>query len=195
MSPGYVMAPDSDDGALVAQVAAGDPQALRSLYDRCSQRAFSVAIGVLTNRGEAEDVVQETFLQVWRQARRFDARRGGAMAWIVTIARSRAIDRLRARSAADRATASVRQEPPAQHVPSPSEAAEHAELRRHVADALAELPTEQRRALELAYFRGLSQAEIATELGDPLGTVKTRVRLGLGKLAALLAPSGAGGLS
>jgi len=176
----------SDDGELIARIAGGDSTALRSLYDRCGSRAFTVALGVLSNRGEAEDVVQETFLQVWRQAERFDARRGGAMAWIVTIARSRAIDRLRARGAADRVVASVREEPPGRGAPSPSEAAEHAEIRRKVADALAELPAEQRRALELAYFRGLSQAEIASELGDPLGTVKTRVRLGLGKLASLL---------
>ncbi len=189
------MSSESDDGALVAQVASGDAQALRALYDRCSRRAFSVALGVLTNRGEAEDVVQETFLQVWRQAKRFDARRGGAMAWIVTIARSRAIDRLRARGAADRAVASAGAEPRAASTPSPVEAAEHAELRRQVADALAELPAEQRRALELAYFRGLSQAEIASELGDPLGTVKTRVRLGLGKLASLLDPIVAGEVS
>ncbi|MDG2308017.1 MAG: sigma-70 family RNA polymerase sigma factor [Candidatus Binatia bacterium] len=180
-------APKSDDSALVAQVAGGDPQALRYLYERCSGRAFTVAHGVLVNRGEAQDVVQETFLQVWRQAKRFDARRGGAMAWIVTIARSRAIDRLRARGAADRTVASARAQPP--NAPSPSEAAEHTELRERVAGALAELPTEQRRALELAYFRGLSQAEIAHELGDPLSTVKTRVRLGIGKLAALLGPS------
>lgn len=179
----------ASDGTLIARITEGDTRALRALYDRCSRRAFAVALGVLTNRGEAEEVVQETFLQVWRQARRFDARRGGATTWIVTIARSRAIDRLRARGAADRAVASVRAEPVEATAPSPVEAAEQAELRRKVADALAELPTEQRRALELAYFRGLSQAEIAAELGDPLGTVKTRVRLGLGKLAALLDPS------
>ena len=187
--------PTPDDGALVALVASGDAQALRSLYDRCGSRAFTVAYGVLMNRGEAEDVVQETFLQVWRQARRFDARRGGARAWIVTIARSRAIDRLRSRGASDRAVAAVRDQPPPPEAPSPAEAAEHAELRRQVSDALGELPAEQRRALELAYFRGLSQAEIARELGDPLGTVKTRVRLGLAKLATLLGPSMAGDFS
>lgn len=117
------------------------------------------------------------------------------MAWIVTIARSRAIDRLRARGAADRAVASAREQPTEPSAPSPSEAAEHAELREKVAAALAELPAEQRRALELAYFRGLSQAEIAHELGDPLGTVKTRVRLGLGKLASLLGSSLVGEVS
>jgi RNA polymerase sigma-70 factor (ECF subfamily) len=185
-------ASSTDDDALVARVAEGEAHALRSLYERCSTRAFTVAYGVLMNRGEAEDVLQETFLQVWRQADRFDARRGGALAWIVTIARSRAIDRLRARGAADRAVASAREEPRESSNPSPSRVVEHEELRRRVSDAMAELPPEQRRALELAYFRGLSQSEIAEELGDPLGTVKTRIRLGLGKLATLLGPSFAG---
>jgi len=138
-------------------------------------------------------VVQETFIQVWRQAASYDSRRGGAMAWIATIARSRAIDRLRARAAAGRAEAVVH-EPDPPSVPAPLEIAEQRQLRERVQGALAELPEEQRSVLELAYFQGLSQSEIAGRLGHPLGTVKTRVRLGLAKLASLLEAPLAGGL-
>jgi RNA polymerase sigma-70 factor (ECF subfamily) len=146
----------------------------------------------LASQEEAEDVLQETFVQVWRQADRFDASRGGVMAWVVTIARSRAVDRLRARGAAERAEIASRAEDDDIPTSSPSDEAEQRELRGRVCEALAALPAEQRRALELSYFDGLSQTEIAARLGDPLGTVKTRVRLGLGKLASLLREVGLG---
>jgi RNA polymerase sigma-70 factor (ECF subfamily) len=180
-----------DDRALLDRVSSGDAAALRTLYDRCSARALSVASRVLGVRSEAEEVVQETFVQVWRQAASYDASRGGAMAWVLTIARSRALDRLRTRAAAERAVArSEDPEPPTQ--PAPLEAAEQRQLRQRVLAALAALPREQRSAIELAYYEGLSHSEIAARLGDPLGTVKTRVRLGLAKLAALLDERGSG---
>jgi RNA polymerase sigma-70 factor (ECF subfamily) len=147
---------------------------------------MSVAQRVLGARSEAEEVVQETFVQVWRQASTYDARRGGALAWITTIARSRAIDRLRSRAAAERVVASIDDPAPASAPIPPLEAAEQRQVRERVIAALAELPAEQRSVLELAYYEGLSQSEIASRLGDPLGTVKTRVRLGLAKLATLL---------
>jgi RNA polymerase sigma-70 factor (ECF subfamily) len=115
------------------------------------------------------------------------------MAWIVTIARSRAIDRLRTRAATDRAEAQTEAIDPPQAIPAPLEVAEARQTRERVRSALAALPAEQRGVIELAYYRGLSQSEIASQLGAPLGTVKTRVRLGLARLAALLDPTPAGG--
>jgi RNA polymerase sigma-70 factor (ECF subfamily) len=180
-------ASNAADQVLLARISHGDAAALRVLYDSCSARALSLAYRVLGTRSEAEDVVQETFVQVWRQAASYDATRGGAMAWIATIARSRALDRLRTRSASDRAVArSEDPDPPLQQAP--AELAAQRELRSQVIAALAALPKEQRSAIELAYYEGLSHSEIAARLGDPLGTVKTRVRLGLAKLASLLGP-------
>lgn len=179
------VAGNATDRALLARVSAGDAAALRTLYDGCSGRALSIAHRVLGSRSEAEEVVQETFVQVWRQASSYDASRGGAMAWISTITRSRALDRLRTRMAGERAVArSEEPDPPPQ--PAPVELAAQRELRTQIAAALAALPREQRSAIELAYYEGLSHSEIAARLGDPLGTVKTRVRLGLAKLATVL---------
>jgi RNA polymerase sigma-70 factor (ECF subfamily) len=177
---------DHPDRALLARMARGDVEALRRLYHDHARRAMAIAMRVLRNEPEAEDVVQETFLEIWRRADQFDNQRGGAAAWVVTIARSRAIDRLRSTGTTSRAieTASGSLIPSAELLPS-----EHAE-RRHdearVAEALGALPAEQRLTIELAYFEGLSQSEIATRTGSPLGTVKMRVKLALGKLARLL---------
>ena len=184
------------DQALLARVSGGDAAALRTLYDVCAGRAMSIAYRVLASRSEAEEVVQETFVQVWRQAASYDASRGGAMAWIATIVRSRALDRLRARAASERAVARSEEDPDAQPTaPAPAEVAAQRELRAQVMAALAALPVEQRSAIELAYYEGLSHSEIAARLGDPLGTVKTRVRLGLAKLASVLGAHRPGGAS
>jgi RNA polymerase sigma-70 factor (ECF subfamily) len=183
-----------DETALVEQIARGDGAALRGLYDRCAARAMALARRILSDPQEAEEVVQETFVQVWRQASRFDAARGSPAAWVATIARSRAIDRLRARHAGDRVRTAAELEDPANEGISRAagEIAEERELKRRVDAALQALPVEQRRTLELAYFEGLSQSQIAERLGDPLGTVKTRVRLGLSRLATLLGDTGVG---
>ena len=184
------------DQALLARVSGGDAAALRTLYDVCAGRAMSIAYRVLASRSEAEEVVQETFVQVWRQAASYDASRGGAMAWIATIVRSRALDRLRSRAASERAVARSEDDPDAQPTaPAPAELAAQRELRAQVMAALAALPVEQRSAIELAYYEGLSHSEIAARLGDPLGTVKTRVRLGLAKLASVLGAHRPGGAS
>jgi len=182
-----------DETALVERVAQGDGVALRALYDRCAARAMAVARRILGDPQEAEEVVQETFVQVWRQADRFDAQRGSPAAWVSTIARSRAIDRLRSREAGERVQVAVRAEDgDPRSAPAAGDVAESRELRQRVGAALHSLPAEQRRTLELAYFEGLSQSQIAARLGDPLGTVKTRVRLGLSRLAALLGDTGVG---
>jgi RNA polymerase sigma-70 factor (ECF subfamily) len=153
---------------------------------------MSVARRILSDPQEAEEVVQETFVQVWRQASRYDAERGSPAAWVATIARSRAIDRLRAREANERVRSAARDADEAGASPAAGDVAEERELKRRVDAALSALPQEQRRTLELAYFEGLSQTQIAARLGDPLGTVKTRVRLGLSRLATLLADTGVG---
>jgi RNA polymerase sigma-70 factor, ECF subfamily len=179
---------------LIDRITRGDSGALRALYDRCAPRALAIAQRVLGMRAEAEEVVQETFIQIWRRSATYDFRRGGAMAWVVTIARSRAIDRLRARAAADRAEARLEEVDPPEAT-APLEAAEQRQLRERMRGALAALPEEQRSVLELAYFQGLTQSEIAARLGSPLGTVKTRVRLGLARLAVQLGESARGGIS
>jgi RNA polymerase sigma-70 factor (ECF subfamily) len=177
------------DRELLERVAHGDIAALRSIYEQHASRAITIAYRILRNREEAEDVVQETFLEVWRRSAQFDPARGGAVAWVVTIARSRAIDRLRARNIAGKTIATAADETVGLlPVPPPSPAAE-AQRRRdeqRVAAALGTLPPAQRRTIELAYFEGLSQSEIAVKTASPLGTVKMRVKLAMAKLAELL---------
>lgn len=170
----------------VAGCARGDAQALRLLYDRLSPMAMALALRILGSRGEAEEILQEAFLEVWRRAREYDPRRGAPGAWVTTIVRSRALDRVRARASATRtAVASAEQVivPPA---PSPLEDTERRVERERIVAALAALPSEQRGAIELAYYEGLSHSEIAARTGTPLGTVKTRIKLAVDKLAQLL---------
>src|SRR5262245_11629715 len=177
------------DRELLARVARGDVSALHRLYDQPASRAITIAFRILRNREEAEDIVQETFLEVWRRAAQFDPGRGGAVAWVVTIARSRAIDRLRARSIAGRTIASAAEEAEAMSPmppPSPAMEVERRRDERRIAAALGTLPPAQRRTIELAYFEGLSQSEIAVKTASPLGTVKMRVKLAMAKLAELL---------
>lgn len=170
-----------DDSALVHRVASGDGKAFAHLYDRHSPQVFGLLVRMIGRRAEAEEMLQEVFLQVWREARRY--RSGGATArgWILMIARSRAIDRLRSRSARERREEA---EPPAPADLGPSgpERLERRERRERVERALAALPAEQRRAIECAFFEGLSHREAAEHLGEPLGTVKSRILLGMRKL-------------
>ncbi len=175
----------ASDEVLLRRIAARDPKALRELYDRCSPVALAVAQRILRSAPEAQDVLQDAFVEAWRNAGQFDARRGNAVAWLIAITRSRALDRLRARAAAGRATTALKaEEPPA--VPLPIEAATQRQERDRLQQALATLPSEQRDTVQLAYFEGLTQVEIAARLGEPLGTVKTRCRLALEKLARAL---------
>jgi len=186
-----VLAPSDADRELVRRMAAGDESALGALYDRYSPLLHAVALRIVGDPDDAEEVLEDTFWQAWRQAGRYEETRGGLSTWLVMIARSRAVDRVRARRR-------VREErwdelPPAQADPhdeaaaSPLDAAGSDELRRIVGRAVSALPAEQRQAVELAYFGGLSQSEIAAATGQPLGTVKTRARLALQKLREALA--------
>jgi RNA polymerase sigma-70 factor (ECF subfamily) len=177
----------SDQSAL-RRIAQGEGDAVAELYDRHARSIYSLALRILHEPAEAEDVVQEVFSQAWRQASSYNPSRGAVAAWLLTLARSRAIDRLRARRARP-------------HGPSDERAAGNlvdaaplvdaqvlsAEQIDRLRVALDELPVLQRAAIELAYFEGFTHAKIAERLEQPLGTVKTRIRLALIKLRDVLA--------
>ncbi len=173
------------DVEILRAVAGGDEQALGQLYDRYRLILFGLILRILRSQPEAEDVLQEVFLQVWRRASSFDEARGRPFTWLVTLARSRAIDRLRSLGSRERAGEEAAREV----TDSISDAARDAvksEQAETVRRALSELPEEQRRTLVLAYFEGLTQTEIAERLRTPLGTIKTRMRSGMIKLRELL---------
>jgi RNA polymerase sigma-70 factor (ECF subfamily) len=174
------------DVTLLHDIARRDEEALGSLYDRYRLILFGLLVRILSSREEAEDVLQEVFLQVWRRATDFDEQRGRPFTWLVTLARSRAIDRLRQLGSRERLAVAVAQEVGGEASDAVLDAF-RSEQREIVAGALAALPQEQRCALMLAYFEGLTQTEIAARLSAPLGTVKTRMRSGLTKLRELLA--------
>ena len=178
-----------NDVELLKAVAAQDEAALAQLYDRYRVILFGLLMRILNNREEAEDVLQEVFLQVWRRAADFDENRGRPFTWLVTLARSRGIDRLRTLASRERvAVAGAKEETEA--VSDAASDAFRSEQRSLVTSALAQLPDEQQRPLILAYFDGLTQTEIAARLGAPLGTVKTRMRTGMMKLREMLAGQG-----
>jgi RNA polymerase sigma-70 factor (ECF subfamily) len=166
--------------SLIRRLTRGDHQALGEFYDLYAGLVNGLALRILRDRAEAEDTVQEVFVQVWQQAARFDPSRGTPEAWLCTMARTRALDRLRKR-------ASRREEPELGHAGS-TEAPLTAEALA-VRAALDALPSDQRRALELAYYEGLTQSEIAERLAEPLGTVKTRIRTAMIRLRGVLGPT------
>lgn len=176
---------NAEDVALIRRMCDADETALGALYDRWMRSLYSLVFRLLKDAHEAEDVVEETFWQAWRKAASYEPSRGAVSTWLLTIGRRRALDRLRAKGRR-------REEPMARDgriladMPSPgvdpAEAAEGAERRMRVLAALRELPEEQREVLDLGYFQGLSQTEIAEATGQPLGTVKTRMRLAMQRL-------------
>jgi len=186
--------PRAPDRALVARLAVGDERALGELYDRHGTMAYSLALAIVRERADAEEVVADAFGQVWRNAASYDPGRGSVAGWLATITRSRALDLVRARGRRVRAMERAAQADNDGLAP-PDRRIERGEARRLVARSLGELPEPQRRVIELAYFGGLSQTEIAAELHEPLGTVKTRIRAGLEKLRGSLAPLLSGGES
>lgn len=173
--------PDSPAISLLERLAGGDKSALAELYDSHAGLINGLTLRILRDAAEAEDVVQEVFLQVWRQAERYDPARGTPEAWLSTIARTRALDRLRRRAArredADDGAAPV------------SARAPQIEAALAVRTALRALSDDQRRAVELAYYGGLTHTEIAQALGAPLGTIKTRIRAALLRLRETLGPA------
>jgi RNA polymerase sigma-70 factor, ECF subfamily len=176
--------------ACMLRVSAGSEDALAAIYDSTSALVYSIATSMLGDRADAEEVTLDVFSQVWRTASGFRAERGTVTAWLITMARTRSIDRLRSR----RRRAAEQQETDilldrAADDPSPLESTMAGEQGQRVRTAMQALPENQRRLIELACYGGYSQSELAEKLGLPLGTVKTRMRMGLGTLRDLLAVS------
>jgi RNA polymerase sigma-70 factor (ECF subfamily) len=172
---------------LAVRLARGEQAALRELFQAHAGQVLTVARRIVRDPSEAEDVVQETFLEVWRRATQYDPSRSALSTWVLMIARSRAIDRVRARRRPGSSDA-------AQEIAAdddPLRDAESREARKHMLATLNTLPSEQRKVVELSFFEGLTQQEIAERMAVPLGTVKTRMRLAMDKLAQGLAGAGA----
>ena len=180
---------DQDWVALIKSIASGDQSALTTLYDTTSRLVFGLVVRIVSDRETAEEVLLDVFTQVWRQASSYDTNRGAPLAWLMTIARSRAIDRLRS------GKHDQQNKEPLDSIgevsatsADPEETTVNSERQRLVRAALNTLSPEQREVIELAYYSGLSHSEIALKLGQPLGTVKTRTRLGMMKLRDTLKP-------
>lgn len=175
----------TSDVELLTAITRGNEQALTTLYDRYHSILFGLLLRIIHNRAEAEDVLQEVFVQIWQRAGNFDETRGKPFTWLVTITRSRAIDRLRSLGSRERTFEQATRE--SQDIIFDAEQnailAQRGAVVRH---ALAELSEEQQLVLKLAYFDGFSQSEIAEKLNSPLGTVKTRMRTGMIRLRELL---------
>jgi RNA polymerase sigma-70 factor, ECF subfamily len=176
---------DPTDLILLQRIVARDTGALADLYDRYSRLLFGLILRIVRDRAEAEEILQEAFVRVWTRAGSFDARLGSPTAWLVRIARNGAIDRLRARRSRDAEGSPAFDESMANRANSatdihnPESVALKAEKRETVIDALALLPSEQRRLIEAAFFEGYTHTELATRFGLPIGTVKTRIRAGI----------------
>lgn len=184
--PGSPAGSGPSDLELVERIRRGDQPALDLLYGRYSSPVYSLVWKILQNAEEAEDVALDVFWQVWRQADRYDPARGAPPAWIFTLARSRAIDRLRARSRREDRTISI-DDPnvnidPLDENAAPDQVVSFRQSRDAVRAAMTKLSPVQREAVELAFLKGLTHVEIAERLGQPLGTVKTRIRQGLIRL-------------
>ena len=172
------------DGTLALRIAARDQAALRRLFDRTSGRVRAIALKLLGQPGEADDVVQDTFLEIWRSIESYDEGRGSLDTWVSTIAHRRAVDRLRRRATRPLGDDLERDRP--SDAPDPQETVAERQERQRVAAALSALGDDQRAPIELMYYRGLSQSEADEHLGVALGTLKSRVRAGMSRLATLL---------
>lgn len=178
------------DVELFAALAEAKVSALSHLYDRYADRLFGLAVKIIKDEVLAEDVIQDLFIYLWQNPSRFQRERGNALSWLMVLCRNRCIDKVRAKSRSlSRNTAineTVLQIPSDGAAGDPLEVVEQKEVQSKITQALETLPTEQREPIELAYFSGFSQTEIADKLKVPLGTVKTRVRLGMQKLRSLM---------
>lgn len=182
---------EETDEVLMTRVADADAEALAKLFERHSGVIKSVIFKIIHNEAEAEDVLMEVFHEAWNGAAKYSAAKGKALGWLVTMARRRGIDRLRKRQSYSRATDRLQVE--VEHDPEawvsgrdPNGDTERADVRAFIRAKLLDLPPFQRDAIELAFFKGMSQREIAAHTGIPLGTIKTRIELGLKKLSAAL---------
>ena len=184
-----LMAQQDTDRETIFRIARGDQRAFGLLYDRLSSPLYSLAVRMLGDSSEAQDALQEVFLQIWRRAAAYDAEQSTVFSWAVLMTRSRVIDRLRARNRRLRVVATSIDDDRAEIAPAPVPSAESAsdtigrnEEARRVRSTLNTLPAEQREAIELSFFSELTHHEIASQLGQPLGTIKARIRRGLLKL-------------
>lgn len=181
---------DQDWAALIHRVAEGDQHALAALYDTTRRLIFGLIVRILRDASVSEEILLDVYTQVWRQAALYDPERGAALSWLLIIARSRALNRLRAESMAVRRREDIETATEFQsREPNPEDALVFSERQRLVRSALNALSPKQREVIELAYYSGLSHSEIAARLGQPLGTVKTRTRLGMVKLRKMLEPA------
>ncbi len=178
--------------ALMRGVTSGDERAFAALYDRTSRQVYCLMLRILGNAATAEEVLLDVYTQAWRKRIQYDEKRGTPLAWLITIARSRAIDRLRSMRVNDERHAALGEASAHVEATNVAAAAEAREAGEHVRSALQALPSEQREVIELAYYVGMSHSEIAARLGQPLGTVKTRVRLAMMKLWEILRPNAEG---
>ncbi len=187
------LSPIADD-QLVLRIASGNAAALEELYDRYVRQCFGLALRILNDAALAEEVVQETFLKLWTRPESYSAERGKFVSWLLSLVHHRCIDELRRRSHTEvpleNSESTGVLDTAADPDPDPGDQVWMAEQQRAVRDALEQLPASQRQVIELAYFGGLSQSQIAERLGQPLGTVKTRVRMGLQSMRRLLEMSG-----
>ena len=177
------------DEALLGRVTARDQAAFEALYLRHADLVYSIALRVVADPGIAQDVAQEVFLRIWRQPELCDVTRGRFLSWVMSIARNRAVDEVRSRGRRrlrEVPTSPGADDPADPHAVDPQLAAQHAAEREEVRRALQSLPNEQRLTIELAYFGGMTQQEMASVLDTPLGTIKTRVRLAMKKLRSAL---------
>lgn len=183
---------DPGDEVLMASICAGDPEALRALYDRYASVLKALVVRVVNDDTEADDLLQEIFMQIWKQAAHYDREKGKVLGWMVTLARRRAIDRLRRRQAycraKDRLELQADRQPQSWSHVKIDEDINNGDLRSLLQRLLSALPAFQKEAVELAFFRGMSQREISRFTGTPLGTVKTRLELALRKLSAAIEP-------
>jgi RNA polymerase sigma-70 factor (ECF subfamily) len=177
-----------DDEQLMQKVAEGSRSAFATLYSRFSMPLYSLALKMLSSEAEAQDLLQEVFLSVWNKAATFQAEKGSAFAWVVSQARNRAIDRLRSRRRRGELIEAhgPELEPSGSVVTSSAENCDLSDRGRHVRSALEQLSEEQKQVLRLAFFEGLTQAEIAEKLEEPLGTIKARAHRGMARLRSAL---------
>ena len=183
--------PLTEPASLIQQIAMQNRDAFSQFYDRYSPLLYSLAMRMLRVQSDAEDLLQEVFVQIWRQAQSYSAERGSPEAWILNIARSRAIDKIRSIRRMEKSFVLTGDPASAESSDNVETSAVESESKLAMNSALANLPESQRRVLELAYFDGLTQSEIAGRLAEPLGTIKTRMRAGIHRLREILATQAA----
>jgi RNA polymerase sigma-70 factor (ECF subfamily) len=173
----------------MAMIQKRQPEAIGFLHDRYSSMIKALIMKVLHNEAESDDMLQEIFMEIWERAGSYDPQKGKALGWVITLARRRAIDRLRKREAycrmEERLTEANKREPQEAHAHVEEDLA-LSEMREHLAKAMVNLPPAQQQVIQLAFYKGMSQREIAAHTGIPLGTIKTRIELGLKKISEAL---------